>query len=300
MTYHPESTGHDQSPLSPGLAEYVTDAQLDTNAEAMPILQHKTTEDESRELAAIRIQLLQIPSIHVAPSQTEKTIRSQGLRPLAGQEAGARGHTLGVDRSLGLDEYVFMGWGIAAHPSGVGSSYGDTYVLVNAETLLDPKTIVTPADISMYVRQEEVGKSFSDLSPGLQATVQHHYFNGMLRGSDWLELTARRMWLHLQGNDGQPLPVDYTHGWGEVKFHGDVPPESIIDIVVDKPEPEAWMYNRHSVPQELGQSLIKRGCAIPPYITDIINGDSRTDYARKALAPADEVWRQVLDTATKP
>lgn len=303
MTHYPESTGHDHSPLSPSLAEHVTESQLDANAQNLPILQHEPTQEEARGLDAIRKQLIQVPLIHVASSQHSGSIRSQGIMPLAGRgldpEAGVVGHTLAVDRSLGLDEYVFMGWGLAGQPSGAGSSYGDAYVLISAETLLDPRTIVTPTDIMEYVPRK-ADAPFAELSPSIQATLEHQYFNGMLHGSDWLELTARRMFLHLQGNDGQPYPLNFSTGWGEVKFHGTVPPESVIDIVVDDTLQNPMSYDQQRVPRELGRSLIRLGCAIPPYTVDMMYGGSKAEEARKILTPASEVWRRILDAATGP
>lgn len=124
-----------------------------------------------------------------------------------------------LDRSLHLDRYIFMTWGL---PNW--SRDGSYIHAVDTNVLLLPETVVTPSNIFYFAN---TGIRYEFQGPRDLEKLEEEYFGKMLTGADWLEVIARRVIDRQSHRDGVYPIVDSGAGMGEIKFAGHIPAEQI-------------------------------------------------------------------------
>lgn len=224
----PESHSYTRSAgLAPELLPYVNADKLHANRENYPELMIALSPENVRRLGVIQEVLLRIPLNH--GSQEQLTV----LTPAHLLDQDVQTHTYALDKSLGLDRYVFFLWGVPEW-----GMYGGEITLFSAAILLDPATIVTPYDIGIGGYADK--GAYESLDPALRQQIQQEYFDKLLTGSDWLELIARRLLIdytkakRAHRNNGGDLDSFRYHylihapaEWGEIKHLGEIGSDQI-------------------------------------------------------------------------
>ncbi len=233
---------------------YPTPDQLEANALAYPVMQQEVSSRDERLIADIAHELLRIPLTHGTnmPDDAEIMLRN-GVQASGLHAEIAHAWSFPLDISLGLNNYVFMNWGI---PDG---NYGRHHVLVAARALLHQDTIVTPTDITKQSTSlSDRDNIYAKLDPDRQAHIKAHYFGRMVTGAAWLEIAARNVYRHKQANPDQPYPVLTVAGMGEIKRFGAIAAHEITGRYTLTAETKS----RPSSFAQWQQEMLKRGIKI--------------------------------------
>lgn len=174
--------------LAPELNSFVTPLRINQNFVAYPEIQAPVTPEQLRKIEIIKDTLLQLPLIH----HTTHRFSGGDLLPLYELPAGHHNNTLNVDRSLGLDKYVFLNWGLPEKSSALGSQVH----LVDPKVLKSPNTIVTPDDLLALGYTKD--KTFQELPDDMRKDYEENYFGKMVSGRHWLEIIARRVLVSIE------------------------------------------------------------------------------------------------------
>lgn len=208
------------------LARYVDDARLAENAANYPEMHRELTAGQTMAALAIQDILLNLPLTHSTPAPAAKLL-SGGLLPgkqVKRMRPLQKTNTYRIDRSLGLDEYAFMRWG-EIETKGL---YGNTTVAIDTKAvLLSPQTVVSPSDItdspSIVCK-----RSYRNQPPSAKLEIEL-YFDSLVTGGLWLEITARRILEKLlRGEIDGTLRMHTSAPFGEVKHYGAVAAENIV------------------------------------------------------------------------
>ncbi|HYK08474.1 MAG TPA: hypothetical protein VEW42_03180 [Candidatus Eisenbacteria bacterium] len=244
-------------PLSRKLERHnITLEKLAQNTAEYPELVRELTQEEQRQVSLIRDTLLKdVPLVHATRNRVDF---QHPLIPARENDSGTKDQAL--DRELGLDEYVFAHWGFPSE-----KYYGGNFLLLDAQLLLDPYTVVTPKDISYAVSGLLLDERFSQLPREVRERVRQDYLNKMLTGERWLELMARKILFGYQEAAGKPylFRADEVSSMGEIKFHGPLPTDNMLRVVAEWDGSLAEHY----------QSLYQHGFAYGPLET---GDDGRT------------------------
>lgn len=205
---------HEQEPskinLPPELQKYVSVKKLEQNFSLYPEMQLELSGEQKRKVKIIKNTLLQLPLVHATKKPFEKGVP---IVPTIDLPEGARSHTFGLDKSLGLDKYTFFHWGVPAR-----SDHGTHFLLVNPSLLQSPNTIVTPCDIGDIAL---VGNDpFDKVEKDKKERYQKEYLDKMVSGENWVEINARKVLKSIEG--GNPFYGLNRNTLGEVKHLGPV------------------------------------------------------------------------------
>lgn len=217
--------------LAPELGRYVSAINLKQNAERYPELQRELTPDQVRKVGQIKGQLLQLPLIH---GTREPFAPQTDILPTSELPAEHRGHTYGLDKSLGLDKYTFFHWGLPEK-----STYGRNFLVVSPSILTSPNTVVTPRDIGTIAYVDDT--PFEQLPDEKKKRYQEGYLDKMVTGQQWLEIISRRVLASYES--GNPFyNLHSTSSLGEIKHLGSVGHQFIDRQLSDKQFSEYYKF----------------------------------------------------------
>lgn len=276
-----EITGLDRG-ISPGLARFITPAILQQNAQRYEGMGADLTEAEMIKVDRVRKILLSLPLVHTTKSSFAQLKRS-GLRPYDNRPRLTVGRSTALDRSLGMTSYSFMHWGAAEK-----SVYGRNHLLINPQVILSANTIVTPGDVGQCVN-DWCSTKWEALGTESKSRITAEYFGKVVSGSDWLEITARRL--------ARTVPV-MRYGmptfrslaeFGEIKHLGTIDGSHFTGYVSAGSEHEYWTKQLESgfIPGPIARGLEFPGMS--PY--DIHPDRLGSGLIEKGRA----VWRAALD-----
>ncbi len=200
------------------------------------------TDLDPETLEKTRQILLNIPLIHRTPNQRfsgdapeERTLYDT---PVPADHldgiSGIENNTYMLDQQLGLDRYVFMGWGSAQEEERFGFlGSAKNAILIDSKLLFDPKCVVTPKDVAEHVGWRTFGKGtkagfFRPQKTMDEACAIFEYRGTMVSGADWFEIVARRITRSVM--DGKPMRVGLSD-LGEIKFDGPIPSSAVLGTV---------------------------------------------------------------------
>lgn len=201
---------HNLFELPKKLSDYINQESLKENAASYEEMQLRLDPEQERRVGIIRENLMQLPLIHATK---EPLSLGQDVLPYKDRPLKTRGNTYKFDASLGLDQYVFLTWGLP-----IEYRYGNNYIGVSPEILTNPNTIVTPTDVGSIRMVDNT--IFEDLSEEIQKKYHDNYFKKMVRGTDWIEIIARRALLELES--GKRFFTLYEGSLGEIKHFGKI------------------------------------------------------------------------------
>lgn len=268
--------------LAPELGRYVSAVDLKQNAKRYPELQRELTPDQERKVGQIKKQLLQLPLIH---GTREPFAPQTDILPISELPSEHRGHTYGLDKSLGLDKYTFFHWGLPEK-----SIYGANFLLVSPSLLTRPNTVVTPRDIGTIAYVDDT--SFEQLPDEKKKQYQKGYLDQMVTGQQWLEIIARRVLESYElGNSFYNLYS--TSFLGEIKHLGKVEHQLIERQISYKQFNEYYKYlYEHGFSfenMEQARKLYQR--TGKKYGIDSLPEECGVDYDK-----ASKYWEQLLAT----
>lgn len=220
--------------IAPELSPIITEERLAANVLGYEVMQLDLSSREERQVHDIRNRLLAMPLVHTTSEAHIASILANGIHPY--HEASKlpdtpQGATFALDRSLGLDRYVFARWG-----SVDAGTYGYHNIRLSGRLLL-ANTIVTPGDlVSLGLSSAESSAfrntTYSELAADTKQILDDQYFDTMVTGERWLEIIARRVLLHTkkhpswpyasQGVYGERMWPNEYDGLGEIKYHGTI------------------------------------------------------------------------------
>lgn len=200
------------------LLPYVSPQQLIEQGKNHRLMTMELTERQKEQVKRIKAVLLEIPLIH-ASSHPSLLTGTQDLLPADDLPKGHYGHSHTSDRSLGLTRCVFFGWGLAE------KGYG-RQILQISPTLLDSANVfVTPTDIGHIELAEDI--PFEEYEPERKERIKKYYFEKMVTGSDWVEITARKILETIEEGESF-FPLRHSYSLGEIKHVGAVPAKYIV------------------------------------------------------------------------
>jgi hypothetical protein len=228
------------------LAQYVSPSDIVNNVQNYPEMQKELSIGQLLAVQAIKDSLMSIELTHStnAPLQS---ILAKGIHPASYDERHLSENTFAFDRSLGLDEYVFMHWG-EFNPY---SHYGVRVIGVSPKELIhSSQMIATPMDVVRYSRDIDLTKSIVEHESHGARTTMDRYFSEIVRGQDWLEIVGRRVlervikddlsyqkYGHLDYPHYDPVTVYKMHNkvhLGELKYYGTVHSENISSVTEEE------------------------------------------------------------------
>lgn len=192
-------------------------ALLHQNRENHPEFKMRLTSAEREAIPKIESALLELPLLH---RSTTNIPRNKPM--LSSRQVGKISGTAALDQSLGLDQFIYFSWAPTTHLNSRAQNY-----LVDSRILLSTSAVVTQSDITTQ-SQWEMWAPYNKLSKEKQRNIRRSYFGRMLTGTDWVELTARRVLQSLK--KGQNL-CDVSGGGlglGEVKILGKVSHKDVL------------------------------------------------------------------------
>lgn len=278
----PEDNPSERNYLSETLSSFVSEDKLTANVANYPEMQMEVSSSEEAKIALIKEQLLDVPLVHTTSYPKIADIKAEGLRPYADLGDTSHSHTCQLDQELGLGEYTFFHWGELNH------AYGKYHILFDAHEIIGGKTIVTPQDIAQTVGRLMLDYSFAELESSLQERVQQDYLDKMLRGGDWLEITARRVLQHTRLYPEQPFLLKHAMALGEVKYLGTAPSSAIIGQVHDSSVEAVRAFEAE---------LIAKGIAPKAFAGKPDLNYDRATPAGRTLQPGFGVWQRLLAQA---
>lgn len=190
-----------------------------------------TGEYDPGHIEYVKALLLQLPLFHSARAPLE-SITPHAFLP----EENRQGNTYALDMSLGLDQFCFMKWGMPDW-----SQYGQYAYILNPSLLFSPNVVVTQTDVVVFAGWE-VETPFDQLPAKDQKRVMSEYFGKMLSGSDWLELTARKVLSSVQKSHGLYELHNGGVGMGEIKHFGPIESAWITGCYTGRQELEELYY----------------------------------------------------------
>ncbi len=182
---------------------------------------------EQAAVAMVRERLLAIPLTHATQSSASSLLQ-KGIMPASHPDNPARrNNAYTLDRSLGLDDFVFMHWGGVARSA---SPYGKTIACLDPKQLLkSPHTVVTSEDITATIFFGR-RKPYDKLKPRAQRKVQE-YFDQAMTGSDWIDIIAARALHYMQTTRRPAYNLNHHDDLGEIKYGGIITPDMITDVI---------------------------------------------------------------------
>lgn len=200
------------------LLPYVSSQQLIEQGKNHRLMRWELTERQKEQVKVIKTVLRELPLIH-ASSHPGLLTGTQDLLPTDELPEGHHGHSLASDRSLGLTKCVFFGWGLAQ------KGYGRHVLQISPTLLESPNVFVTPTDIGHIELADDI--PFEAYEPARKERIRKYYFEKMVTGHDWLEITARKILETIE--DGESFfPLRHSYSLGEIKHVGAVPANYIL------------------------------------------------------------------------
>ena len=205
--------------LATELTPFVTPNTLHTNFLNYPEIQLHLSGEQLRKVGAIKNTLLQIPLIH----STINDFPENDLLPSNELPPDSHSNTKNIDKSLGLNKYVFFNWALPED-----SGLGNKYLLINPSLLQSPNTIVTPVDLVTIGPTKNM--TYQELPDDMKKDFEIEYFKKMVSGRHWLEIIARRILTSIEGGEPFYMLKD-RHFLGEIKHLGKVDKNFIEQII---------------------------------------------------------------------
>ena len=201
--------------IPPELSTHVSPARIAENFSKYPEMQQPLSPEQQRRVDLIKGTLFQIPLIHGTPHDLDGV----DLLPISELPDGHRGHTHGLDRSLGLHKYTFFNWGLPEKTSG------RNIMLVNPAILNNPNTLVTGFDIGEIRMVNDT--PYDEVDDEVKEAYQTRYFDKMVTGTQWVEIVARRVLADVE--EGKPFYSLWSKGaLGEIKHLGKVDKSAVM------------------------------------------------------------------------
>lgn len=240
------------------LAQYITPTQILNNVINYPEMQRELGSTDRTIIERVKAAMLQMPLVH-STGRNKDQILSLGILPFSKKPADFFGNSMSLDESLGLTEYTFYNWGIVEKSTG----HGTNHVLVSADLLFDPRTIVTENDVFRYVFSD---KSYSELDERRKEALQTQYLGKMLAGRDWVEIMARRVYFALQGGNTHVLNMSGDCAFGEIKIFGTMSPSEVRLFLHPGDERDYWTWQIRNgfLPGPVGRALITKTSEYDP------------------------------------
>lgn len=187
------------------LQQYISARKLKENRSQYEEFNVPLSPEDQERLKTIQQRLLTLPLVHCS--------RNPNIDELVAISHLAEGNdtnTYSFDRSLGLDKYVFLHWGL-----GDWAQYGRNLYCYSTELLLRPTTLVSQYDVlDIAIGREDV--PYEQIPEEVKRKVQKYYFDLMLSGRDWFHLMSLRILKQLK--QGQTMiPINYKT-LGEIKI----------------------------------------------------------------------------------
>lgn len=198
-------------PIPEELQPYISLEKLKENRANYPEWQRELTEKETQQVRIIMKRLLCLPLIHCSRNDNLAGVISH--RDSA--ELAVQANTYPLDQSLGLDNYVFLTWGM-----GDWARYGQHVYCFDTQILFEPGTIVTPGDV-VHAAGWQNSTPFEELGDRDREGVQDMYFDKMLTGRDWFYVIAIRILEDLKRRK-KIIPIAYS-AFGEIKVFRELP-----------------------------------------------------------------------------
>ncbi len=252
------------------LAVHVDDALLDANVDNYPHMDHELSAGETEAVARIRQKLGSLSLFHATKNHSHN-FHATGILPSSHLPRLHRDNQSTLDRSLGLDEYTFMHWAPDRR-----SIYGDRLLRINtAAVLMAPNTLVSPSDIPTQLAPFYFSrrKTFGELKTARKHRLDR-YFSSLVRGDDWMEITARDALFSAIHHENPLQRFDAPGQLGEIKHLGPITPDMITGEITT-PAAESHELTR----------MAKQGFIFP-----------RTPNTSSAMDTINE-WRDIIDIA---
>lgn len=187
------------------LSKHVSVQKLQENRRNFPELGQVISREDEKRLELIQRRLRALPLVHCSRNAKLGELESTSQQPDI-----KTGNTHQFDKSLGLDEYVFLHWGL-----GDWSQYGQHLYCYSSELLFQPTTIVSPFDV-LNIAIGEDSLSYEEISTETKARVEREYFDQVLSGSDWFHLVTLRVLNQLK-KGYKMIPIS-SKTFGEIKI----------------------------------------------------------------------------------
>ncbi|HEX7042449.1 MAG TPA: hypothetical protein VF189_04320, partial [Patescibacteria group bacterium] len=156
----------------------ITAAKLAENAARYPEMQEKLSDADSEKVKKIRAVLLKLPLVHTTREESLSEIERDGIRSQSELSSNQRNNTIPLDMSLGLNEYTFFHWALPRPYMGA-----TTTILARGSLLLNPRTIVSPADVGelpLPAPYHAKHLEYEKLTLQQQQYIQKHYFDTLV------------------------------------------------------------------------------------------------------------------------
>jgi hypothetical protein len=210
--------------LPPELAAVLVARKLANNRDSYGTRDWLLFDKQQKMMQLIKERLLKVPLVHVTSSSFDA---AQKLQPHVNRPDGQRGNTTGFDRSLGLDQYVFLRWGLPDLKGDGTLRYGNVMLLIDPSILNHRNTIVTPKDIGEIGSIDDT--PYQDLSARDRIVFDKENFDKLVSGNDWLDIIAYKGLVSYQLETPCYPPPLKAQDFGEVKYFGAVDSSFIID-----------------------------------------------------------------------
>ena len=241
----------------------ITETQLDANAKSY--LDKFDGDIPPEEIEEARRVILQIPLTHFMngdvremggdaetllshKSLIDNNIRTKGYYDK--EHDGVSTLTFGTDMAMGLDNFVFMCLG-APYPNG-RKDVKSRIILIKSSLLLQEKCLVTPTDIMEFGEELNDSRGVSSDEALNQA---EEYFKSVVRGSDWVEILARRLAYWRRDNQDKPFEVESCFEFDEIKYKESVPADIIIGIIKSEKDLEEYKERLRVLPIDWSDKL---------------------------------------------
>ncbi len=202
--------------LPPELRQHISVKKLKDNRNNYDEFDRKLSPEDKNRLVIIQQRLRALPLVHCSrnPELQELTATKQ----LAAESGG---NTYSFDKSLGLDKYVFLHWGL-----GDWAQYGQHLYCYPTALLFRPTTLASPYDVlNIAIGKEDM--PYDQVSEETKLKVQKYYFDLMLSGRDWFHLMSLRILEQLRQGSAM-IPITYQT-LGEIKVLNSVGSPSIAE-----------------------------------------------------------------------
>lgn len=244
------------APIKKYNLELITEEQLDANARSY--LDKFDGDIPPEEIEKARGVILQIPlthfmngdiqgirndteTLHSYRSLTSNNIRTKGYYDK--ENDGVSTLTYETDIAMGLDNFVFMCLG-APYPNEM-KGVKSRIILINSSLLLQEGCLVTPTDIA------EFGDELNDnggISSDKALDQAEEYFKSVVRGSDWVEILARRLAYWRRDNQDKPFEIESCFELGEIKYKGLITADMITGVIKSEKDLEEYKKRLRTLP----------------------------------------------------
>lgn len=235
--------------ISDKLAQYITPQQILANVANFPEMQRELDGRDALIVERVKAAMMRLPLVY-STHRDKDQIMSRGILPFSRKPSAFYGNSMPLDESLGLTDYTFYNWGIVEKSIG----HGPNHALLSAELLFDPRTIVTPNDISRYVYSQD---PYNELDESKKGVIQEQYLGRVLAGRDWVEVMSRKVYFALKGGNTRVLFMGSDCTLGEVKILGIVPSSEVWSFLLPINERDywAWQIKNGFLPGPVGRAM---------------------------------------------